>query len=146
MDPILKDGLPQVAFIGRSNVGKSSVINSLVGSKTLVKIGKVPGKTTEINYFLINNKFYFVDLPGYGYAQGGKVQIEKIRNMIVLYLRETGTKPTLVILIIDIKAGLMEFDKNSLAVLREEGINWWFLIMTEYVSKAIARQASDTQK
>lgn len=144
MDQILKDGKPQVAFIGRSNVGKSSVINSLVRSKTLVKTGKAPGKTTEINFFLINNKFYFVDLPGYGYAQGGKEQIEKIRNMIVWYLRETGTKPTLVVLIIDVKAGLMEFDKNSLAVLREEGIN--YLIVANKIDKLSQKELSEQVK
>lgn len=141
MDPILKNDIPQVAFIGRSNVGKSSVINSLVGSKSLVKTGKKPGKTSEINFFLINNKFYFVDLPGYGYATGGKQQIEKIRNMIVWYLRETGVKPALVILIVDIKAGLMEFDKNSLAVLREEGIN--YLIVANKSDKLNQKEASE---
>lgn len=144
MDPMLKNGIPQIAFIGRSNVGKSSVINSLVGSKTLVKTGKAPGKTTEINFFLINNKFYFVDLPGYGYAEGGKQQIEKIRNMIVWYLRETGTKPTLVVLIIDIKAGLMEFDKNSLAVLREENIP--YIIVANKTDKLNQREVSEQLK
>lgn len=144
MDQILKDGKPQIAFIGRSNVGKSRVINSLVGSKTLVKTGKAPGKTKEINFFLINNKFYFVDLPGYGYAEGGKEQIEKIRNMIVWYLRETGVKPTMVVLIIDIKAGLMEFDKNSLAVFREEGIN--YLIVANKADKLSQKEVSEQLK
>ena len=144
LEPILKDDKPQVAFIGRSNVGKSSLINSLIGSKSLVKTGKAPGKTTEINFFLINNKFYFVDLPGYGYATGGKQQIEKIRNMIVWYLRETGVKPTLVILVIDIKAGLMDFDKNSLAVLRDEGIN--YLIVANKSDKLNQKEASEQLK
>lgn len=71
---ILYDGLPQIVFVGRSNVGKSSVINSLVNQKDLVKVGKKPGKTVEINLFLINRKFYFVDLPGYGYARMGSAE------------------------------------------------------------------------
>jgi len=70
-----KDGLPQVAFAGRSNVGKSSLINNLVNRKGLVKTSGTPGKTREINFFTINGGFYFVDLPGFGYARvPGKVQ------------------------------------------------------------------------
>ena len=65
----LRDGLPQFAFAGRSNVGKSSVINRLVGRKNLAYVGASPGKTTHINYFLIDQKAYLVDLPGYGYAK-----------------------------------------------------------------------------
>jgi GTP-binding protein len=70
-----KDGLPQVAFAGRSNVGKSSLINNLVNRKGLVKTSGTPGKTREINFFTINGGFYFVDLPGFGYARvPGRVQ------------------------------------------------------------------------
>ncbi len=65
----LRDGLPQVVFAGRSNVGKSSVINRLVGRKNLAFVGATPGKTAHINYFLVDKRFYFVDLPGYGYAK-----------------------------------------------------------------------------
>ena len=70
-----KDGLPQIAFAGRSNVGKSSLINNMVNRKGLVKTSSTPGKTREINFFTINGGFYFVDLPGFGYARvPGKVQ------------------------------------------------------------------------
>ena len=65
----LRDGLPQFAFAGRSNVGKSSVINRLVNRKNMAYVGASPGKTTQINYFLIDQKAYLVDLPGYGYAK-----------------------------------------------------------------------------
>jgi len=69
------DSLPQVAFVGRSNVGKSSLINSLLNRKGLVKTSSKPGKTREINFFIINEEFYFVDLPGFGYARApGRVQ------------------------------------------------------------------------
>ena len=67
-DPILYDSLPQFAFVGRSNVGKSSLMNCLLGSTNLVKSGKTPGKTKEINFFLVNRNMYFVDLPGYGFS------------------------------------------------------------------------------
>ena len=68
---ILKDGI-DIAFVGRSNVGKSSLINCLVGQKKLCKTSSLPGRTRMINYFLVNNSFRFVDLPGYGYAKAGK--------------------------------------------------------------------------
>ena len=76
-DEILTDGVPNIAFIGRSNVGKSSILNSLTGKKALARVGEKPGKTTEINFFLINRTHYFVDLPGYGYATGGAKEREK---------------------------------------------------------------------
>lgn len=69
---IINDNLPQVAFVGRSNVGKSSLLNFLVNNKKLAKTSSTPGRTRLINYFLINNKFYFVDLPGYGFQKGSK--------------------------------------------------------------------------
>ena len=65
----LADGLPQIAFAGRSNVGKSSVINRLLGRKNFARVGVAPGKTTHVNYFRIDARFYLVDLPGYGYAR-----------------------------------------------------------------------------
>lgn len=67
-----RDALPQVAFAGRSNVGKSSVINRLLNRKNFARVGAAPGKTTQINYFKIDNAFYLVDLPGYGYARVSK--------------------------------------------------------------------------
>ena len=139
-DRILTDGILQVAFIGRSNVGKSSVINSLVGKNSLVKTGKKPGKTTEINFFLVNNKFYFVDLPGYGYAQGGKEKMDKIREMIIWYLTESGTKPTLIVLIVDIKAGLTQFDKDMLNILREQNMN--YIIVANKADKLNQKESS----
>lgn len=72
-----RDGLPQIVFSGRSNVGKSSVINRLLGRKNFARVGSAPGKTTHINYFRIDGKFYLVDLPGYGYAKVS--QAEKAR-------------------------------------------------------------------
>jgi GTP-binding protein len=65
----LADGLPEVVFMGRSNVGKSSLINSLLGTKGLARTSSTPGRTQSVNYFLINERLYFVDLPGYGYAR-----------------------------------------------------------------------------
>ncbi len=118
-NPILEDEIPQVAFIGRSNVGKSSVINSLVRRKNLVKSSSTPGKTKEINLFLINNKFYFVDLPGYGYMRTGLKQKEKIRRMILWYLFHSDIEFKKVVLIIDARIGLDQFDLEILKSLNE---------------------------
>lgn len=109
-DEILHDGTPQVAFIGRSNVGKSSVINSLVGRKDLARSSPRPGKTREINLFLINKSFYLVDLPGYGYAEGSWESRDIITKLIHWYLQNPDIDPQKVVLIIDAKVGLTDND------------------------------------
>ena len=73
----IQDGLPQVAFAGRSNVGKSSVINRLLGRKNFARVGAAPGKTVHVNYFNIDGTFYLVDLPGYGYAKVSKAERDR---------------------------------------------------------------------
>jgi len=82
-----KDGKPQIAFAGRSNVGKSSVINALLHRKNLVKTSATPGKTQLINFFVINDSFYFVDLPGYGYARAPSAVTDAWAPMIEGYLK-----------------------------------------------------------
>ena len=81
-----QDGKPEYAFIGRSNVGKSSLINMLTNRKGLAMTSSKPGKTQLINHFIINNEWYLVDLPGYGYAQRGKEGREQIRRIIDTYI------------------------------------------------------------
>lgn len=83
-----KDGLPEFAFIGRSNVGKSSLINMLCRQKGLAKVSSTPGKTLLLNYFLINEKWYLVDLPGYGYAKVSKGKKTELSQMIGDYLHK----------------------------------------------------------
>lgn len=123
-DAVLRDGRPHIAFIGRSNVGKSSLINALLGRRELVKTGKKPGKTTEINFFLINNSWYCVDLPGYGFAEGAAEKREQIRDMILWYLGEGRPEKTTIVLVIDVKVGLTAFDEEALAVIRNEGLSY----------------------
>ena len=81
-----RDALPQVAFAGRSNVGKSSVINRLLNRKNFARVGAAPGKTTQINYFKIDNAFYLVDLPGYGYARVSKGERDRWGRLMEGYL------------------------------------------------------------
>ena len=85
---LFNDEIPEVAFIGRSNVGKSSLINMLVQRKMLARTSNTPGKTQQINYYLINNHLYFVDLPGYGYAKVSKAQRAKWDRLIKRYLSD----------------------------------------------------------
>jgi len=84
-----RDHLPQVVFAGRSNVGKSSAINRLLNRKNLARVGAAPGKTTHINYFLIDQKLYLVDLPGYGYAQRSKAEKERWGKLIESWFADT---------------------------------------------------------
>ena len=99
----VRDGLPQFAFAGRSNVGKSSVINRLVGRKNLAYVGASPGKTTQINYFLIDQKAYLVDLPGYGYAKVSKAEKERWGKLMESYFEDGGELITVGVLIVDIR-------------------------------------------
>ena len=84
-----RDGLPQVVFAGRSNVGKSSVINRLLNRKNFARVGSAPGKTTHINYFCIDQKLYLVDLPGYGYAKVSKQEKERWGRLIEAWFTDT---------------------------------------------------------
>ncbi len=120
-DPLCYDGVAQVAFVGRSNVGKSSMIVAITNNKSLVKVSNRPGKTTEINYFLINKKFYLVDLPGYGYARVTPKEKEKLQKLIIWYLSTSSIKLKKVVLIIDARIGITTFDEQMIHILREQG-------------------------
>lgn len=115
-DDVLKDGLPQIAFIGRSNVGKSSVINTLVGQKELARSSPKAGLTKVLNVFLVNKKFYLIDLPGYGFAQGSRQNKNALSRLIDWYFFESQIEQKTVVLIIDAKVGPTNLD---LGMLRE---------------------------
>ncbi len=105
--------LPEIAFAGRSNVGKSTLINSLLNRKKLVKTSATPGKTQLINFFNINEKFYFVDLPGYGYAKVPESVRWKWQNLVETYLSERKNLKN-VVLIIDCRHNPTLHDKQLL--------------------------------
>ncbi|MDW8466346.1 MAG: ribosome biogenesis GTP-binding protein YihA/YsxC [Chloroherpetonaceae bacterium] len=109
-DALPKDGLPEIAFVGRSNVGKSSLLNLLMQRK-LARTSATPGKTRELNFFLINRRFYFVDLPGYGYAKVQKSLQAEWKKLLEWYL-EARPMLRLVLLIIDARHPQMESDKQ----------------------------------
>lgn len=86
----IRDGRPQITFAGRSNVGKSSVINRLLGRKNFARVGATPGKTSQINYFLIDHQIFFTDLPGYGYAKVSKEERDRWGRLMEGYFQEEG--------------------------------------------------------
>jgi len=139
-DDILADGIPNIAFIGRSNVGKSSLLNALVGKKELARVGVKPGKTTEINFFLINKTHYFVDLPGYGYAAASQKDREKLRRHIVWYFTSAEVHPKKVVLILDSSAGLTKFDEQMIQVLKEQ--EYPYLLVVNKVDKLSQKELS----
>ena len=121
LDQCPKEQRPEYAFIGRSNVGKSSLINMLTGRKGLAKTSATPGKTLLINHFLINNSWYLVDLPGYGYAKRSKKTQEKLEGIISDYIlgRE---QLTCLFLLIDLRHDAQKLDLEFIEWLGENGI------------------------
>ena len=115
-----RDALPQVVFAGRSNVGKSSVINRLLNRKNFARVGAAPGKTTQINYFRIDDQFYLVDLPGYGYAKVSKQERDRWGKLIEAWFADTALM-TLGILIVDARHKPTADDRTMSDFFRSTG-------------------------
>jgi len=113
-------GLPEVAFVGKSNVGKSSLINCMINRKALARTSRTPGKTRTINFYNVEDEVYFVDLPGYGYAKAPKSEVEKWGNMIEKYLLGRHELRA-IILLIDIRHSPGENDKQMYRWLKHYG-------------------------
>ena len=113
--------LPEYAFIGRSNVGKSSLINMLTGRNKLAMTSSTPGKTMLVNHFIINKEWYLVDLPGYGFAQRGKREMDKLWNLISHYVLER-EQLTCLFVLIDIRHEPQQKDLDFFQFLGENGV------------------------
>jgi GTP-binding protein len=139
--------LPEIAFAGRSNVGKSSLLNTLVRRKSFARVSRTPGRTREINFFRINNSFVLVDLPGYGYARISKERKAEWRPMIESYLRRT-TQLRGIVQLLDIRREPSEDDRAMLDFLAElEVPTIVALTKADKLSKAGARaQAASISK
>ncbi len=124
---LIKSNLPEVILCGRSNVGKSSFINSLFNRKDLAKISSTPGKTRSINYYLIDNKFYMVDLPGYGYAKTSKKEREYWSNLIGDYIK-ISKNIILAVHFIDSRINPTELDIKLNSFLNQETIPYIVLL------------------
>lgn len=118
-----RDGRPQVAFAGRSNVGKSSVINRLLNRKNFARVGSAPGKTTHINYFLIDQKLYLVDLPGYGYAKVSQAEKDRWARLIQSWFDDPGLM-SLGVLIVDARHKPTANDMGMADYFKASGKNW----------------------
>ena len=116
-----QDGKPEYAFIGRSNVGKSSLINALTNQKKLALTSATPGKTLLINHYLINNEWYLVDLPGYGYAKRSKSQNEQLEQIISSYVLDREAM-TLLFVLIDCRHEPQKIDLEFFQWLGENGV------------------------
>lgn len=113
---LIKAGVPQVAFVGRSNVGKSSLINSLLGRKKLARVSSEPGKTITVNYYEVDKQLCLVDLPGYGFARRAKSDITKWSSLTEHYFVDNDAL-VFVLQLIDIRVGITEDDKMMLQYL-----------------------------
>ncbi len=121
VDQCPDSNLPEYAFIGRSNVGKSSLINALTDRRNLALTSSTPGKTMCINHFIINDSWYLVDLPGYGYAQRGKKAMEKLKNMISSYVLRR-QQLTCLFVLIDIRHDPQKVDLEFINFLGSNGV------------------------
>jgi len=122
-------GIPEVAFVGRSNVGKSSLINTLLNRKRLARTSTTPGRTQEINFFLVNDRFFFVDLPGYGYAKAPEAVRRQWGPMVETYLGERQTLK-FVIMILDVRRDPSDQDMQLLRWLVHYSIDF-LLVLTK---------------
>jgi GTP-binding protein len=135
-----ESSLPEVAFAGRSNVGKSSLLNALVRRKSFARVSRTPGRTREINFFRVNNTFVLVDLPGYGYARISKTKKAEWRPMIESYLRRT-TQLRGIVLLLDIRREPSEDDRAMLDFLADLGVPTIVaLTKADKLNKADSRQ------
>jgi len=123
LSQVPRDRKPQVAFGGRSNVGKSSLINKILGQKRLAKTSSTPGRTQALNFFEIDGRYYFVDLPGYGYAKAPKSVREQWGKLTDEYLSESGALSGMVCLI-DSRRDLTDYDRHMFEWLDDNEVRY----------------------
>ena len=139
--------LDEIAFAGRSNVGKSSLINALTGRKTLAKTSGTPGRTQQLNYFNLADKLYMVDMPGYGFAQAPESLVKKWQKMIFAYLQGRVNLKR-VFLLIDSRHGIKKVDKEIMEMLDKAAVNYQIVLTKadKISSVALTKIINETQK
>ena len=138
-----KNGLPQIVLVGKSNVGKSSFINTMINRKSLARTSSEPGKTRQINFYNIDEKLYFVDLPGYGYSKMSKQEQEKVGSFIEQYLVKS-ENIALVIFLIDIRHNPTENDRLMYNYIIRSGLP--FIILANKADKIATTKVEATVK
>lgn len=121
------DTLPEVAFAGRSNVGKSSLINALTGRQTLARVSHTPGRTRQLNFFELGRRLMLVDLPGYGYAEAPKTEIQRWTDLFRLYLRGRASLRR-TCLLIDARHGLKPVDRPLMTMFDEAAVSFQVIL------------------
>jgi GTP-binding protein len=119
--------LPEIAFVGRSNAGKSSLINALTNRKTLARVSHTPGRTREINFFKLGDRLILADLPGYGYARASKTMTAEWQKLIFSYLRGRASLRR-VLLLIDARRGVLELDREVMTLLDEAAVSFGIVL------------------
>ena len=151
LEHIPESSLPEIAFAGRSNVGKSSLVNALTGRKTLARVSNTPGRTREINFFRLGSKLMLADLPGYGFARASKTDSERWGGLVIDYLRG---RPTLrrVILLIDSRRGVLRNDDDVMGVLDSAAVSYQVILTKtdklkpSELSEILARVDAESRK
>ncbi len=139
--------MPEVAFAGRSNVGKSSIINALTGQKGLAKTSNTPGRTQQLNYFNLGDKIHIVDLPGYGFAQAPESMVKQWQSLIFAYLQGRVNLKRVFVLI-DSRHGIKKVDLEIMDMLDKAAVTYQIVLTkTDKISnKALEKVLNDTQK
>jgi GTP-binding protein len=127
IDSLPPQSLPEIAFVGRSNAGKSSLINALTNRKTLARVSHTPGRTREINFFKLGERLMLADLPGYGYAKASKTMTAEWRKLIFSYLRGRASLRR-VSLLIDARRGVLELDRDVMRLLDEAAVSFGLVL------------------
>ncbi len=141
-----QNGLPEILFCGRSNVGKSSMINCLLGRKSLARTSEKPGKTATINYYEIDRKLFLVDLPGYGYARVSQVEKDKWARFMQAYFNYASDKK-LAVSLVDLRHGPSDADMEMAAFLEQAGIPYWIVATkADKLSKTAAAENLEALK
>jgi GTP-binding protein len=123
IEAVPKSALPEIAFVGRSNVGKSSLINALTGRRTLARVSHTPGATKQINFFRLGSACTLVDLPGYGYAKASRALSREWQNLIFAYLRGRANLGR-TLLLIDARRGIMPPDRDAMGLLDQAAVSY----------------------
>jgi len=144
LENLLPETYPEVAFVGRSNVGKSSLINSLVHHKNLARVSNTPGRTQEINFFNLNGQIYLVDLPGYGYAEAPKKKVRLWNELMKDYLRGR-TSLRRVYVLIDARHGLKPVDYAMFKLLDESAVSYQ-VVLTKADKISVTSLAAISEK
>ena len=138
-----KNDMPQIVLVGKSNVGKSSFINTMINRKSLARTSSEPGKTRQINFYNIDETFYFVDLPGYGYSKMSKQEQERVGSVIEQYLAKS-KNIALVVFLIDIRHNPTENDRLMYDYIIRSGLP--FIILTNKADKIASTKVENTVK